>query len=148
MSTQLTVADARQSLLDHAISKGREIYDKYGPRLGWLQLQALLQDRAYVRYPCEILFDETPLLEGEFAYPVAKGNAPEDGYTIFVHPYFATQLPRVPCLVLYQLAAVNYGEFASPEDAECFGSQALGMSKDEYYQTLCEMADEIAPTNP
>lgn len=38
---------------------------------------------------------------------------------------------------------INYGEFALPEDAETFGASALGLSKDEYYATLCEMADEI-----
>ena len=36
---------------------------------------------------------------------------------MFVHPLFMTQLERVPHLVLYQLVLVNYGEFASGEDA-------------------------------
>jgi len=51
------------------------------------------------------------------AHPVAKGEQPEDGFTMFVHPYFMTHLPEVPWLVLYQLVLVNYGEFASGEDA-------------------------------
>ena len=63
---------------------------------------------------------------------------------MFVHPFYMTQLDRVPHLVLYQLVRVNYGEFASPEDAETFGGSALGISRDEYYTTLCEMADEIS----
>jgi hypothetical protein len=46
-------------------------------------------------------------------------------------------------LVLYHLVLINYGDFASPEDAEIFGSNALGLSKDQYYQALCAMADEI-----
>lgn len=54
-----------------------------------------------------------------------------------------TQLDRVPLLVLYQLVLVNYGEFASAEDAECFGAAALGMAREEYYQGLCELADQI-----
>ncbi len=45
--------------------------------------------------------------------------------------------------MLYQLVLVNYGEFASAEDAEAFGAGALGISKDEYYVALCEMVDEI-----
>ena len=60
-----------------------------------------------------------------------------------VHPFFLTQLERVPGLVLYQLVLVNYGEFASADDAETFGAAALGISRDEYYAMLCEMADEI-----
>jgi len=62
---------------------------------------------------------------------------------MFVHPFFMTQPERVPYLVLYQLVLVNYGEFASATDAETFGASALGISKDEYYEALCEMADEI-----
>ena len=62
---------------------------------------------------------------------------------MFVHPFFLAQLQQVPCLVLYQLVLVNYGEFASADDAETFGASALGISRDEYYRTLCEMAGRV-----
>ncbi len=74
---------------------------------------------------------------------MAKGARPEDGFTMHVHPFFMTQLERVPELVLYQLVLVNYGEFATAEDAETFGAAALGISRDEYYASLCELADAI-----
>jgi len=143
MSRQLTIDDARQSLNAHVAERGRQLREKYGPHLGWNELLRALADRAVVRYPCEIEFDAGPLLDGEFAHPVAKTDRPEDGFTIFVHPYFAIQLPRVPHLVLYQLVVVNYGDFASSDDAETFGASALGISKDEYYRALCSLADEI-----
>jgi hypothetical protein len=38
---------------------------------------------------------------------------------------------------------VNYGDFASANDAETFGAAALGLGKEEYYQTLCELADQL-----
>jgi hypothetical protein len=53
------------------------------------------------------------------------------------------QLEYVPHIVLYQLVLVNYGDFASADDAETFGAAALGLAKDEYYQTLCRLADEV-----
>ena len=143
MATQLNAEDARQSLSAHVAVKGLEIAEKYGPDLGWKGLLRLLEDRAHVRYPCEISFDASPLRPGEFAHPIAKGEHPEDGFTLFVHPLFMTDLPRVAYLVLYQLVVVNYGEFASAEDAEVFGSTALGLGQDEYYAALCEMADRI-----
>ena len=146
MSKQLTTEDGRQSLHAHATAKGLEIREKYGPHIGWTQLQRLLQDRSCVRYPCEIVFDAAGLQPGEFAHPVAKGEQPEAGFTIFVHPLLLLQLERVPPLVLYQLVLVNYGDFASAEDAETFGANALGLSQDDYYRALCEMADEIAPS--
>jgi hypothetical protein len=143
MAIQLTADDAKQSLTTHVASKGEELCEKYGPGLGWADLQVVLQDRAYVRYPCEIQFDGSPLEAGEFAHPVAKSSKPEDGFTMYVHPVYMLDLAHVSYLVLYQLVAVNYGAFASAEDAELFGANALGISRDEYYATLCELAQRI-----
>ena len=144
MPTQLTVDDARQSLNAHVAAKGAEIFEKYGPRIGWKELQAILKDDDCTRYPCEVVFDSAGLHPGELAHPASKGNQPGDGFTMLVHPLFMTQLARVPAVVLYQLVLVNYGEFASPDDAETFGAAALGLSKDEYYAQLCVLADEHA----
>jgi hypothetical protein len=143
MPTQLTADDARQSLNEHVAARGREIHAKYGPHIGWRELKQILEDRACVRYPCEIVFDAGPLEPGEFAHPAAKGERPEDGFTMYVHPFFLAQLDQVPGLILYQLVLVNYGEFASADDAETFGAAALGLPRQDYYQTLCEMADRL-----
>ena len=141
--------DARQSLNASAAAIGAEIYEKYGPRIGWNQLLQILEDRSCARYPCEIVFDATPLQAGECAHPVARGAHPADGFTMYVHPFFMRQLYQVPLLVLYQLVLVNYGAFAAPEDAETFGAAALGLAKDEYYHTLCGLTDELEqPVSP
>lgn len=145
MATQLTAEDGRQSLNAHIASKGAEIRAKYGPHIGWTELKRILQDRTCVRYPCEIVFDAAPLQPSEFAYPAPRGERPEEGFVLYVHPYFMMHLDRIAHLVLYQLVVVNYGEFASPDDAETFGASALGLGKDEYYQSLCELVDEISP---
>jgi hypothetical protein len=143
MSTRLTAQDAQQSLAAHVAAKGAELHQKYGPGLGWKELLRILDDRAFCRYPCELVFDAKALLPGEFAHPVPKGARPEDGFTMCVHPVFMTQLQRVPYLALYQLVAVNYGEFASSAEAEAFGAASLNLSRDEYYEALCEMAAEL-----
>lgn len=135
--------NARQSLNAHVIAKGMEIREKYGPVIGWEELPRLLADRTCVRYPCDVVFDAAPLEPGECAHPVAKGDRPEDGFAMCVHPFFLAQLAQVPALVLYQLVAVNYGVFASADDAEAFGATVLGLTKDEYYRLLCELADQL-----
>ena len=145
MSKQLTADDFKESLNSHVAAKGEEIRARYGPEIGWRELQRILADRAVVRYPCEIVFDASALRAGEFAYAAPNGENPEDGFKIHVHPYFSLQLARVPWLVLYQLVAVNYGSFASADDAETFGAAALGLGKEEYYAALCAMADELEP---
>jgi hypothetical protein len=141
MAIQLTAHDAKQSLNAHVAAKGAEVLAKYGPVIGWSQLQAILQDRACVRYPCRLVFDGSRLNPGEFAYPEPAGESPEDGFTLYVHPLYLTQLAMVPYLALYQLVAVNYGVFASADDAETFAAHALGLPREEYYQTLCSLAD-------
>jgi hypothetical protein len=143
MSHQLTVDDARKSLTTHLAEKGQQIYLHYGPEIGWNDLLQILEDRSLVRYPCEIVFDAKQLQPGEFAVAIAKSEQPEDGFTILVHPYFALDPNQVPALVFYHLVVVNYGEFASSDDAETFGAAALGLLKEEYYNHLCNMADEV-----
>ena len=148
MAKQLTAEDAKQSLTAHVETKGIEIFLKYGPQLDWAALQRLLADRVYVRYPVEIAFDAAPLQPGEFASPVQKGESPEDGFTMAVHPIYQAQPDLIPALVLYQLVAVNYGVFASSDDAETFGAAALGLTRDEYYALICEAADQVGADAP
>ena len=144
MAIKLTADDARQSLNAHVAAKGAEIRPKYGPTIGWTELQRLLADRACVRYPCEIAFDAGPLEPGELRVSHGEGrHARRRGLRLCVHPFFRTRLEQLPCLVLYQIVLVNYGEFASADDAETFGAGALGLTKDEYYERLCQLADEL-----
>ncbi len=144
MPQKLTLADAQQSLTAHIAMRGEEIHQKYGPSIGWSQLQQILADRDCTRYPCTIVFDESPLRDGEFAHPVPVGSRPEEGFRMHVHPFFSTQPGALPGLILYQLVLVNYGDFASPTDAEVFGAAVLGIDREEYYAQLCELADMVS----
>ncbi|HSU56271.1 MAG TPA: hypothetical protein VLT36_19585 [Candidatus Dormibacteraeota bacterium] len=141
MERKLTIEDARQSLTAHAAEKGLQAFEKYGPNLGWNELKQLLQDPSLVRYPCEVIFDSNGLLPGELAHPFPQGDTPEDGFKLHIQPRFLSRLDQVPAIVLYQLVLVNYGEFAAAEDAEAFGAAALGLTKEQYYEMLCGLAD-------
>jgi hypothetical protein len=143
MARELKTELVKPGLRDHVSAQATEIHIKYGPELGWDQLRQLLEDRSFVPYSCEIRFDAGPLLPGEFAHPFPRGQTPDDGYIIYIHPYYSTQLSRVPLLVLHQLALINYGDSATLDDAETFGSLALGLSKEEYYHALCELSAQI-----
>jgi hypothetical protein len=135
--------DARQSLQAYVIARGTEIREKYGAAIGWNELQRVLEDRTSVRYPCDVLFDAGPLAPGDCAQPIAKGEKPDEGFAIYVHPCFLAQISDVPAVVLYQLVFVNYGSYASADDAEAFGAAALGLTRDEYYRKLCDLADRL-----
>ena len=144
MQDKPTLDDARESLAAHVAAKGAEIRAKFGPEIGWSQLQLILADPECVRYPCELAFDAGPLQPGECAYPEPKGKMPEDGFRLCIHPYFSVEPARVPLLALYQVVSINYGAFASPHDAEAFGAAVLGLAQEDYYAALCAMADEIS----
>lgn len=140
----LSLNAAHLSLTDHVIMKGNEIFEKYGPKIGWSELQKIIVDKECVRYPLDIVFDSVALENDEIAYPSAKGDLPEDGFTLYIHPYFSLDPTRIPAIALYQLVLINYGTFASPGDAEAFGAAALGIDIEAYYAQLCEIADEIS----
>lgn len=143
MPPTLTPEDARRSLTAHVLEKGEEIWAKYGPSIGWSQLVRILEDRACVRYPCEVVFAADPLQPGEFAHPVPNGPQARDGFTLYVHPCFEREKDQVPYLVFYQLVVVNYGDLATSEDAETFGAAALGLTQEAYYAAVCRLADEV-----
>jgi hypothetical protein len=135
--------EVRRLLLADLSVKAAEIRDRYGPTLDWDRLQLVLKDRDIAPFPCQIQFDAAPLLPGEFAHAVPKGPNKQDGYILYLHPQYATQPDVLPYLVLYQLVLINYGDEATPEDAETFGSIALGLSRDAYFQALCELSGQI-----
>lgn len=127
----------------HAASKGAEMREKYGPAIGWGQLQQILNDRTLVRYPTEIVFDSADLLPGECAHAAPKTENPDDGFTIYIHPFFVSKPPDAVILALYQLVVINYGPFASSDDAEALGAAALEISRDDYYRRMCGIADQL-----
>lgn len=143
MARHLKGEDVHQLLTADLAAKAAEIRRRYGPEIGWEQLQQLLNDPDITPFPCEVRFDAAPLLPGEFGHPVAKGPTRKEGFIIYLHPQYASQLAQVPYLVLHQLVLANYGEMATADDAEVFGSIALGLSKETYYRVLCELSGQI-----
>ncbi len=144
MCKKLSAQDAADSMYLHAGFKGGEIHAKYGPTIGWSQIELILADRTCVRHPCQVAFDSSRLEPGEVACALADGRLGEGSHTIYLHPYFRERLDRAAWWVLYQLVVVNYGGFAVPADAEVFGANALGIGQEEYYEGLCRMADDLA----
>jgi hypothetical protein len=143
MARQDKTVTARQCLSAELASIAADIRHQYGPDIGWEEIQTLLRDPHFTPFPCEIRFDSAPLLPGEFGHAVPRGSTREEGFIIYLHPRFASQLSRVSYLVLHQLVLINYGDAATADDAETFGSVALGLSKDAYYRALCDLACQI-----
>jgi hypothetical protein len=148
MNRRLTEEDGRRALRDHIIEKGLRARGKYGPSIDEQGLQRLLADPDVVRSPTSVRFDAGPLEAGEPAWVEPLGSRPADGFCVVVHPRYRGREGVLPLLVLYQLVRVNYGEIATHGEAELFGATVLGKDVDDYYETLCGLADELSSSGP
>ncbi len=157
METQDTQQELRESMNLHLRQRAQEILDKYGIVCEFSVLQDILQDRKFVRYPVNIIFDSTRVEAGLFIRTEAtfsdQGRRPDEdseytkpadrSYDFIVHEHFKGQPQQLVPLILYHLPVVNYGDIATCEDSEVFASALLQMEQDEYYQLVCDLADSI-----
>ena len=96
-----------------------------------------------MRFPVRLVFDGAELTGGELAATQQISDAPADGFVMHIAPAFRDRMDVLPMIVAYQLVAVNYGDVATHEEAEVFGSTLLGMEQEGYYQVLCGLADGL-----
>ncbi len=140
---KLTLEDGRRALGVHVLEKGHRLRQKYGSFIDLEALERILQDEEFVRYPVRMIFDSSPIDAGLFGVCQKAGAQAADGYVIYIHEHFRNRTGDVPALILYLLVSVNYGDFATGNEAEEFASAALGMDKEYYYQYICRLADTI-----
>lgn len=140
---KLTLKDGQNAMAGHIVDKALEIREKYGDNIDYDTLLELLKDTNFLRYPVRIEFNSSVLEKGMFAITRKLCENSKDGFIIFVHEYFKNQLQDVPALVFYHLVTVNYGDFATHNEAELFGAAIMGMEQEAYYQHICQLADQI-----
>lgn len=157
MEEPATQQELRESMNLHLRQKAQEIINKYGSAITLAVLQDILQDRKFVRYPVNIIYDSTRIEAGlfiktEMTVSDQGHQADEDSayvkpversYDFIVHEYFEGQPDKLLPLILYHLPTVNYGDIATYEDAEVFASALMQMQQDDYYQLVCDLADAI-----
>lgn len=127
----------------HAIEKANEIRARYGPIIDYPAVLRILQDRKCIRYPVEIRFASDGIDPGLFAKTEPVSDNPDDGYVISLHRHFEDRPDVLPALILYQSVLVNYGDLATAEDAELFGSSVLGLERDTYYAQIATLTDAL-----
>ncbi|MET0013014.1 MAG: hypothetical protein ABW088_05105 [Sedimenticola sp.] len=127
----------------HASEKAKEIHERYGPMIDYATLLRILDDRRCIRYPAEIRFVSEGIETGLFAKTEPRSDNPDDGYVIYVHRHFENRPEDLPALILYQSVLINYGDLATADDAEHFGSGVLGMDRDSYYERIASLTDSL-----
>lgn len=127
----------------HASEKAKEIHSRYGPNIDYPAVLRMLDDRRSIRYPVEIRFVSEGISSGMFAHTEPVSENPGDGYVISLHSHFEDRPDVLPALILYQLVLVNYGDLATANDAELFGSGVLGIDRDAYYEQILALTNAI-----
>ncbi len=152
-----TPEEQRETMNLHLRQKAQEIIEKFGANITFDVLQEILQDRKFVRYPVNIIFDSARIEAGFFIQTEMtlsdQSHQPDEyddyikpadrSYDFIVHEYFEGQPDKLLPLILYHLPIVNYGDIATYEDAEVFASALMQMEQDDYYQLVCDLADNI-----
>ncbi len=140
---KLTLEDGQKAASAHALERGYQVHQKYGKFIDYEALLKILKDDEFVRYPTQIKFDSTKIESEMFGFAQRISTDINDGYIIYIHDFFENRQCDLPALVLYHLVCVNYGDFATHNEAEEFASSALGMEKEYYYQYVCRLTDSI-----
>jgi hypothetical protein len=135
--------DARRALREHIIAKAHEARAKHGPVIDRAALVRLLRDPAVTRWPTELRFDAAPLRPGEFGFASPVDGSRSNEWAITLHPRFDPDAEAVPLLAAYHIVSINYGEIASHEEAEEYGSILCGLDREEYYRRVCALADRF-----
>jgi len=127
----------------HAIHKAQEIRSLYGADIDYSTVLRMLDDRRCIRYPVEIRFTSEGIEPGLFGKTEQVSDNLDDGYVISLLPQFESRPDVLPALILYQSVLVNYGDLATADDAELFGSEVLGLDRDAYYEQIAELTDSV-----
>lgn len=127
----------------HAIAKAEDIRSRMGSDIDYATLLSMFDDRRSFRYPVKLQFVTDDIEPGMFGKTEAVSDNPDDGYVIYLHRHFENQAEALPLLILYQSVLVNYGDLATADDAELFGSTLLNMDRDEYYQQIETLTDSL-----
>jgi len=129
-------------LLPRAEALGRAARAQYGPDLDKRTLLELLDDRRYVFHPTHFVFDAEPLQKGEFGWVQRLGEAPEEGYILYIHPHFRDH-EDLPMLIAYQMVVPNWDGVADDEVALRFAGALFDRDPEAIYRRVCELADAI-----
>ena len=143
MPDKVTLEQGQTALADHAREMGSDVRAKYGLPTDREWLARLLQDDDFIRFPVTLMFESRRIEPGLFGFAEGVSENPADGYTLVIHPYLEDRIDELTAVVLYLLVSVNYGDFATCHDAECFGAAVLGMEQEVYYEWICRVADGI-----
>jgi hypothetical protein len=131
------------SLRAHLLAQAVVAHQKHGP-LTFDKLEALLHDPDCLRHPVRLVFEFGEMAMHQFAQPDLDWRNPDqDGRVLYVRPLLREHPDLVVPAVAYMIPLINYGDIITDEHCLLYGAALLGMMKEEYYPTICRLADFV-----
>jgi hypothetical protein len=127
----------------HAIDKAKEIRARYGPVIDYPTVLRILEDRRCIRYPLKVQFVTEGIEPGMFGKTEPVSEDLDEGYVVSLHQAFEDRPDVLPALILYQSVLANYGDLATADDAEIFGSSVLDMEREAFYAQIVDLTDTL-----
>jgi hypothetical protein len=136
-----------EALRGHLLAQAQVAHRKHAP-LDSRSLEALLGDPDCLRHPLRIVFEFGDMALHQFAQPGPDWRDPTgDGRVLYLRPMLRNQPRRIALAVAYMIPVVNYGAIVGDDHCLLYGATLLGMTEDEFYRELCELADWLGAEN-
>lgn len=133
----------QDSLHDHLQAQAVVAHQKYAPLVAD-KLDALLHDPECLRHPVRLVFEFGEMAMHQFAQPdIDWRNQEQDGRVLYLRPLLRNRPDLVVLAVSYMIPVINYTDIVTDEHCLGYGAALLGLTKEEYYQRLCMLADSV-----
>ena len=131
------------ALFEHARFAAERARTRLGGPLNEMNLSVFLIDPQCLRYVTRLAFDRIGLAPNQFAQPELQGNV----CCLHVDPLLKDKPDMLYLAVAYMAAVINYGDAATSELAERYGSLLTGLSQEDFYLKISALADFIGCCN-
>ena len=131
------------SLMDHLRHQATEARGRHGGlRPG--NIETFLEDRDCVRYPTRLVLEFGDMGPHQFAQPDRdyRSNHPE-ARVLYLRPILGRRPDLIALAVSYMIPVINYGQVINDEHCIEYGAALLGLSTEDYYNCICELADFV-----
>jgi hypothetical protein len=127
-----------ESLKDHLVNTAILAHQEHSPLSGERLLE-LLENRNLVRHPVKLVFENGSMAPHQFAHPELDGES----FKLYVHPQLKHNAEMLAQAVAYFIPVMNYGSLINDDHCLIYGATLLGMTIDDYYRALCNLADSV-----
>ncbi len=117
---------------------GRQCYGGLQPS----NIGTFLEDRDHVRHLTRLVMELGEMGMHQFAQPASDIRNP-GGIMLYIRPALAKRPDYLVRAIAYMIPVINYGKIIEDEHCITYGAALFGESPDEFYQSICELADWV-----